>query len=98
MKIALYQYPIIWEEKDKNISKVEKVINDHFNEGIDVIFLPEMSFSGFSMNINKTRESDYYTLNRIQSIAKDYSVAIGFGWVKSNAEKAENHYSVVCVQ
>lgn len=96
MRIALYQSEIIWENKSKNIEKLESVLNQVGKEQIDLILLPEMSFTGFSMNTEKTQEYENETITQIQELAKEYQISIGFGWVKAGKEKAENHYSVVC--
>ena len=48
---------IIWEDKEKNIDKAEKAIATASENNVDILFMPEMSFTGFSMNIAKTAES-----------------------------------------
>ena len=54
MKIAFVQSHIVWEDKSTNISKLEKVISD--NPDVELFLLPEMSFTGFSMNTGKTAD------------------------------------------
>lgn len=56
MRIALYQSCIIWENKQENLEKARIWIQKAVTQGADIIFLPEMSFTGFSMNIEKTKE------------------------------------------
>ncbi len=93
MKIALLQTHICWENKTENISKLEKVISD--NPDTEAFFLPEMSFTGFSMNIGKTVDRDRKTVAEMKKIASRYNTAIGFGWVRPAGEKCENIYTVV---
>lgn len=89
-----------WEEKEANIQKLEKRLKEAALEKAELILLPEMSFTGFSMNTDATKEavseSGYgQTVSQISRLACQYGVAIGFGWVKDGGEKCENHYTVV---
>lgn len=94
MKIALYQSHIIWEDKEKNYIHLEEKLQDA-GKRTDLFLLPEMSFTGFSMNTDITKESNLETVCRITEYARKYHMAIGFGWVKDCGEKAENHYTVI---
>ncbi len=93
MKIALVQTHISWENKAENISKLEKIITD--DHDADVFFLPEMSFTGFSMNTGKTADRDRETVTAVQEIASRNNAAVGFGWVRPSGGKCENMYTVV---
>lgn len=95
MKIALYQMHILWEDKEANYTQMESKLKEACINKTDLFLLPEMSFTGFSMNTDKTKESDLKTVNRISYYAKKYHMAIGFGWVKDCGEKSENHYTIV---
>lgn len=95
MKIALYQMHIAWEDKENNYARFEEHLNNFYEKEIDLFLLPEMSFTGFSMNTGITKESRFETVNRMMSYAKQYHTAIGFGWVKDRGEKSENHYTIV---
>ena len=95
MKVALCQTHIIWENKEANYAKAEGLINEAVYKGADLVFFPEMSFTGFSMNIDVTKEKDDKTVNKMIAFAKEYRVALGFGWVKDCGGKVENHYTVI---
>lgn len=95
MKIALCQMEIAWEDKEKNYLRVEEKLKKAYEREIGLFLLPEMSFTGFSMNVNVTKENDYKTVNRMIQYAGKFDMAVGFGWVKDCGEKAENHYTVV---
>lgn len=49
MKIGLVQYSPEWESKEKNIHKIEKLIDNH-SEDVEVLVFPEMTLTGFTMN------------------------------------------------
>ena len=55
MKISIIQSDIIWEDKFSNFEKLEKLITPLFNQ-TDIIVLPEMFNTGFSMNPEKLSE------------------------------------------
>lgn len=95
MRIAIYQMNIIWEDKEKNYLLLEDALKKISSKGIELIVLPEMSFTGFSMNTDKTKEIDSQTIDKISGFARTYQIAIGFGWVKDCGEKSENHYTVI---
>lgn len=95
MKLGLCQMNIAWEDKAANYSFLERILKKEQKRKIDFLMLPEMSFTGFSMNTDKTKESDCQTIDKISYFAKVYQMAIGFGWVKDCGEKSENHYTVV---
>lgn len=95
LKVAVCQFYIEWEDKQKNYLRAEKFIEEASSEKADIILFPEMSFTGFSMNIVNTMESNGETLGVMRNIAKKYSIAVGFGWVKDCNGRAENHYSIL---
>lgn len=95
MKIALLQMNIAWEDKEKNYIYIEQYLKTVYEKGIELLLLPEMSFTGFSMNTNLTKEAGTETLDKMAEYARRYSIAIGFGWVKDCGNKSENHYTVV---
>ena len=95
MKTALCQFEIAFEEKEQNLQRAAQMIAAAAGEQAKIIFFPEMSFTGFSMHVSVTGESDSETLRRMQQYAQENRIAIGFGWVRKNGEKGENHYTVV---
>ncbi len=95
MRIALCQQKIIFEDKSKNIKNICDFSKDAKKLKADIIFFPEMSFTGFSMNIENISEKDNRNIDIVKNLALENSIYIGFGWVKSFANKAENHYSII---
>lgn len=93
MKITLVQNHIIWENRDRNIAVFEKIAAE--NEDTDLFLLPEMSFTGFSMNTAKTADPTGKTVSLMSDLAVRHKSAIGFGWVRKTDDKCENVYTVV---
>lgn len=95
MKIALLQSHIYWESKKENQEIFLQILKELKKEGIAAIFLPEMSFTGFSMNIALTQEEEKETVIFLKEASKEYGITIGAGWVQKCGKKAKNHYSIV---
>ena len=95
MRVALYQMEIAWEDKEKNYKKLEGVLEEVKKHGTDLLLLPEMSFTGFSMRTELTKEYNEESKDRIKKICENHQICIGFGWVKASGEKAENHYTII---
>lgn len=69
--ITLIQTDLIWENRNKNLSHFENRI-DSIMEDTDLIILPEMFNTGFSMNPEKLAESmDGVTVQWMQKISAD---------------------------
>ena len=49
MKAALCQFQIEYEAKARNLRRAEQMIETAAAEHANIIFFPEMSFTGFSM-------------------------------------------------
>ena len=95
MRIALYQIQIAWEDKAVNMAKMEEQLKASSEKQADILILPEMSFTGFSMNTDVTKEAEEKIIERVSSLARQYQIAIGFGWAKDCGQKSENHYTIV---
>lgn len=95
MKVALCQLEIIWENKEQSFNKCYKFVNEAMEQQADIIFFPEMSLTGFSMNIDKTKEEKNESIEFFSACALEHKIAIGFGWVCSKGDKAQNHYTII---
>ena len=95
MKIALGQFHIYWEDKTENLKKLDACLRRLDGTGTELLLLPEMSLTGFSMNTEKTKEKEKETVRKIQKLAGEHGLAVGIGWVKDQGNTCENHYSIV---
>ena len=76
MKIALIQTSLFWESPIANRNYFEEKINA-ITEKVDLIVLPEMFTTGFTMNPNNFAETmQGETISLLQSLAKAKSSAI----------------------
>ena len=92
MKISLVSLNQIWENKVKNLEICMSYIEKAKSENVELIIFPEMTLTGFSMNIDKIAEfeNDSITLNKFRHLAKNYSISIIFGMVIKDGKKAKN--------
>ena len=76
LKIALIQSDLVWENPDANRTHFKEKINS-ISEEIDLIVLPEMFTTGFSMNPEKVAETmQGETISWMQLLAKEKQCAI----------------------
>jgi omega-amidase len=76
MKIALIQSSLFWEDPKKNRNAFEEKINT-VSEGVDLIVLPEMFTTGFTMQPNVVAETmQGETVIWLTSLAKAKNTAI----------------------
>ncbi|MDE6852265.1 MAG: carbon-nitrogen family hydrolase [Lachnospiraceae bacterium] len=82
MRVALGQLDMVWENKEASILRGEKMIREAAQAKADVIIFPEMSFAGFSMNLDQIGEpvGQSLTRQRMSDLARQYRIAIGYGW------------------
>jgi predicted amidohydrolase len=81
MKITLVQTDIIWEDKEGNLKRLERLING-IPLGTDVVFLPEMFNTGFSMNPEELSEPfGSRTTEWLSAIAAKLNIGIGGSFI-----------------
>ena len=75
MRIALFQYDIVWENKQANLTLTEKQLQQ--NSNFDLLVLPEMFTTGFTMNASKVAETmDSEAVLWLKTKAKEFDIAI----------------------
>ncbi|WP_298116476.1 amidohydrolase [Flavobacterium sp.] len=76
MKIALIQTELSWENPNENVALLQDNINT-ISQYVDLIVLPEMFTSGFTMNPQNVAESmDGATISWLKKTAKNKNCAI----------------------
>lgn len=76
LKIALIQADLVWEDPKQNLENFSKKI-ENISETVDLIILPEMFTTGFTMNAKNVAESmDGNTVAWMQSIASRLNTVI----------------------
>lgn len=76
LRISLVQYDIVWENKEANLSYVENIVTSLAGK-TDIVVLPEMFTTGFTMNSHKLSESnDGDTITLLKQWATEFDIAI----------------------
>jgi len=88
MKITLIQSDLFWEDKNKNLEKIGKIISQSPSDS-DLVILPEMFNTGFSMKAREMSERDGpVTLEWMIDIAGKFN----FGVCGSYIVEENNHF------
>ena len=61
-KIALTNMDIVWEDKEANKFQCEEMIKEAADEHADIILFPEMTLTGFSLQIIMRRQLHIFRL------------------------------------
>lgn len=75
MKVTAISLDIAWEDKQLNFAKVESLVSQMEDKG-DLIVLPEMFSTGFTMNLSLAEDAAGETLKWMIATAAKYNVAI----------------------
>ena len=95
LKIIGIQAALIWENPKQNIAFFEKKIAPLEND-VDLIVLPEMFTTGFTMNPEKVAEKmNGFSVSWMQKIAKEKQTAICGSLVISDFNKFYNRFVFV---
>ncbi len=100
MKIALGQLDMVWEDKKASLVKAEQMVRMAAQGQADMILFPEMSLTGFSMNLHAVAEKGESSgsVAAMSEIAARYGVAVGFGWAalpESDGAKGTNRFTLI---
>lgn len=71
MRAHLVQFDIAWEDRDANNERVRGLLASTDISPGDLILLPEMFDSGFSLNVERTSDAKNLTLDALASLAQD---------------------------
>lgn len=97
MKVGLTQMDIVWEDKEKNMEKVRKLVEQAAGQKVDLLVFPEMTLTGFTMNTALAGEEMLFspTLRFFKDLSKKYNMAIAFGYVEDFGSEYYNKLMVV---
>lgn len=85
MKVGLTQMDIVWENKEKNMGRARKIMEQAAKQGVDLLVFPEMTLTGFTMNTELAGEEMLFSpaLRFFRDASKQYHMAIAFGFVEN---------------
>lgn len=94
MKAHLVQLDITWEDPSANHAAARHLIETAAPEPGDLIILPELFATGFSMNTSRTLDAAGATHAFLQTLARDLGVLVQGGRTIAGARLARNVMTV----
>ena len=92
LKIRLLQYDIAWENPEANKNKIEVMLASH-NGHCDVILLPEMFLTGFTMNSRRySVDMNSSEVQWFKDLSIKYNAAAGGTFIIKENEKFYNRF------
>lgn len=91
LKVSTVQFNIEWENKAENLAKISKLLKDGLQESTDIIVLPEMFSTGFSMQPEKLAEKENGdTYEFMRSLALEYGCYVCGSFIVEENSKYYN--------
>lgn len=75
LNISIFQLDTKWEDVDSNLKNIEKNLGD-ISDGTDIVILPEMFNTGFTMNKLLAEDMSGRTVQSMIAWARDKNIAI----------------------
>lgn len=96
IKLAIAQTEIFFEELNHNFKNALLIIQEAGKRGYQGVLFPEMSFTGFTMNVNEENCLKELHHNRLAFFAKNYNIGVGYGYIRMCSDgTAENRYRLI---
>lgn len=90
LRISLVQYDIVWEDKEANLRYIKEAITSLAGK-TDVIILPEMCTTGFTMNSRKLSETNNETtITLFKEWCNQFDIAICGSFIAKDEETFYN--------
>lgn len=72
----MFQLDLVWEDREANFRLVDRAVDSAEIEPGDLIVLPELFDSGFSLNVAETSDKEGRTLRYLLGLADDLGVVV----------------------
>jgi len=84
MRVSILQTDIVWEDKQKNLQRLHNKLEE-LNGKTDIVILPEMFSTGFTMRSKELAESvDGETITTLREWAATYNIALAGSYIASD--------------
>jgi predicted amidohydrolase len=95
---GIAQIDIVWENISENMKKIEQFVKEASVNNVELVLFPEMSLTGFTMDVNKLLLPEEEVIKWISQIAVNNNINIGLGFAVKVDEKGKNKYVIVSEQ
>ena len=79
MRAHLVQLDIVWEDREANFERVERLLDRARPEPGDLVLLPELFSGGFSLNLDKTADKGGVVRAFLARLADDFGCTVQGG-------------------
>ena len=95
MRIALVSLDQIWHDKSANFARIETFVREAKTQGCDLVVFPEMTLTGFSMDIDAHAEPEAASpsVARFGVLAREVGLTIVYGACLRATDRSEEHTS-----
>lgn len=96
--VAIVSMDQVWEDKGANFDRCSEFSAEASSRGCKLIIFPEMTLTGYSLNIEKISEysEDSQTLTDFSGLAEKYNIQIVFGASLYNKSKSRPYNALAC--
>jgi predicted amidohydrolase len=84
MKVAGVQFDIAWEDPEANFKKVEDFVQQAVEQDVDLLVLPEMFATGFSMAAERVASHAEKTRGFLSDLSKRHDLYVMAGFAESS--------------
>ena len=96
MIFGICQNDVRFEDREFNLLKARDQIDECKKGGAKAVFFPEMSMTGFTMNVEKVWEDENGPVNTAMSeLAVEFDIFIGYGYVRRDEKGFYNTYVIL---
>lgn len=96
MRVGLTQMDIAWENKEKNCEKCLELFKGAKKLDVDFLVFPEMTLTGFSMNVNDiTQGEPEFTKGFFRKATTEFDMAAAFGYAVGEDGKFYNKLAII---
>ena len=90
MKIAIFQYDPLWEDKTRNRTKIREMAQRMASD-VDLMIFPELTLTGFTMRSRSfAEEIEGQSVEFFRQLAEQYRSHIFFGMIEKQDQRFYN--------
>ena len=96
MRAHLVQYSIAWEDKPANYARVDAMLERAQVAAGDLVLLPEMFDTGFSLNVERTEDRDKQSARFVSALARRTQTTVQAGITVPGAAEKRLNRAIAC--
>ena len=94
VRAHLIQMDIVWEDRAANLATAERLVREADPAAGDLVVLPEMFDTGFSLNVERTADVEGTTLAWVERVARERAIYVQGARTVRTGGKAQNRATI----